>query len=92
MPTYDYRCPNCGASDERFVKVTERLHQYCGECESLLTQVILKAPAPHWSSLAMGDSASPEAIKKFESMRREQRAREEKIYNEHGDYGKAPGS
>lgn len=40
----------------------------------------------------MGESASPEAIKKFDKMRREQRDKESKTKLEHGDYGKAPGS
>jgi putative FmdB family regulatory protein len=92
MPTYDYRCPQCGAEDERFVKVSIRKEQDCGECGTRLEQIIKKAPAPHWTSLAMGAGASPEAIKKFHSMRRDQRAKEEKSKREHGDYGKAPGS
>ena len=92
MPTYDYRCPDCEAEDERFVKVSERNDQECGECGATLRQIIKKAPAPHWTSLAMGAGASPEAIKKFETMRRDQRAKEEKSKREHGDYGKAPGS
>lgn len=40
----------------------------------------------------MGEGASPEAIKKFEKMRREQRAKEEKSQREHGDYGPSPGA
>ena len=92
MPTYNFTCPACGHEEDIFCKVSERGSQSCGECGSETRQVIRQAPRPHWTSLAMGDSASPEAIKKFEKMRREQRAREERSMREHGDYGKSPGA
>lgn len=93
MPTYDYTCPACGHQEEIFVKkVSERGEQDCGECRERTNQVIRHAPQPHWTSLAMGSTASPEAIKKFDKMRREQKAKETKSMQEHGDYGKAPGS
>lgn len=40
----------------------------------------------------MGEGASPEAIRKFDKMRREQKDKETKTMQEHGDYGKSPGS
>lgn len=40
----------------------------------------------------MGSNPSPEAIKKFDKMRRDQKDKETKTMAEHGDYGKAPGS
>jgi hypothetical protein len=40
----------------------------------------------------MGISPSPEAIKKFDRMRRDQKHKEEKCMKDNGDYGKAPGS
>lgn len=93
MPTYNYVCEKCETEEDRFIlKISERQEQKCGECGERLTQVIRQAPAPHWTSLAMGDSASPEAINKFEKMRREQRSKEEKSKREHGDYGKSPGA
>lgn len=92
MPTYNYTCPNCGHQEDIFCKVSERLEQTCGECSAPTSQVVRVAPRPHWTSLAMGDSASPEAIKMFDKMRRERRAKEEKTFREHGDYGRAPGA
>jgi hypothetical protein len=40
----------------------------------------------------MGDTASPEAINRFERSRKQQRDKEEKSLRENGDYGAAPGS
>lgn len=90
MPTYEYRC-ECGLNFERWCNVSERHDQQC-ECGRTATQVIRTAPQPHWTSLAMGSSASPEAIAKFDKMHREKRAKEDATYREHGDYGKTPGS
>lgn len=84
MPTYEYDCPACGQAHEIFCKVSERKDQRCGECKARLRQVVRHAPRPHWTSLAMGEGASPEAIKMFDKMRREKRAKEEKILKEHG--------
>lgn len=92
MPTFNFTCPDCGQEDDIFCKVSERGDQVCSACGTATKQVIRQAPQPHWTSLAMGDSASPEAIKKFESMRRQQKDKETKSMREHGDYGKAPGS
>ena len=92
MPTYEYKCETCETYFERFVPASKRKDQVCEECGNTGKQVILHAPQPHWTSLAMGDSASPEAIKKFETMRRDQKAKEDKSMREHGDYGKSPGS
>ena len=63
----------------------------CGACGGVSHRVILRAAKPYWSRLAMGDSASPEAIDRFERMHKQQKAKEDKTYAEHGDYGPAPG-
>lgn len=92
MPTYEYTCPSCGHEQEAFCKVSERSDQTCIVCGETTKQVVRTPAQPHWTSLAMGESASPEAIKKFDKMRREQKAKEEKSKATHGDYGKAPGA
>jgi putative FmdB family regulatory protein len=92
MPTYEYTCPNCGHEQDVWCKVSERKDQPCEECGEILSQRVRTPAQPHWTSLAMGSSASPEALKRFDKMRRQQAARESKTYAEHGDYGKAPGS
>jgi len=32
MPTYDYKCDNCGHTFELFQKITARLKRKCPEC------------------------------------------------------------
>lgn len=92
MPTYNYTCLACKNEDDIFCKMSERKDQVCTECGTATEQVIRHAPQPHWTSLAMGSNPSPEAVKKFDSMRAEQRVKEEKSMADHGDYGKSPGS
>lgn len=84
MPTYEYTCPACGHEDDIWCKVSERKTQKCSECGETTNQVVRTPAQPHWTSLAMGDSASPEAIKKFDKMRREKKAVEDKKIADHG--------
>lgn len=91
MILHDYRCTKCGTEQERFCKQDE-IHLDCVKCGEVAYRVILKAPQPDWAGLAMGDSASPEAISHFERTHKQQRAKEEKSLRENGDYGPAPGS
>lgn len=92
MPTYEYKCPKCGHEDDIWTTVSKRKDQVCSACGNATNQVVRTPAQPHWSSLAMGVGASPEAIKKFDKMHREKAAKEAKIKAEHGDYGKSPGS
>lgn len=39
MPTYDYRCPNCGKLHTVIVRIEERGGQKCEACGTLLEQV-----------------------------------------------------
>jgi len=91
MILHDYRCVNCGLVQERFVKYEEK-HICCHTCGEIADRVILKSPQPDWAGLAMGDSASPEAIDRFERNHKQQRDKEAKTFKEHGDYGPTPGS
>lgn len=43
MPTYDYKCPECGHESERVCKIAERNDQYCECCMTQMKQVH-KAP------------------------------------------------
>lgn len=91
MIIHDFRCVECGLVEERYVK--QGVHSVsCGKCDGFSKKITLKAPNPDWTGLAMGDSASPEAIDKFEKRRKQQRDKEERCFNENGDYGPAPGS
>lgn len=91
MIIHDFRCRRCAHVEEHFVKSDVECMP-CTQCLGTAERVILKAPAPDWLSLAQGDSASPEAIDKFDRMHRQQKAKEEKTKSEHGDYGPRPGA
>lgn len=90
MIIHDFRCNDCGQAEEHFVK-SDVVTETCSECGGESRRVILQAAKPHWLSLAQGDSASPEAIDKFERMHKQQKEKEDKTYADHGDYGTAPG-
>lgn len=84
MPTYEYTCETCKEELEVFCKVSERENQQCATCSSSLVKQIRTPARPHWSSLAMGDSASPEAVSMFDKMHRDKAAIETKAIAEHG--------
>lgn len=86
MPTYEYTCPKCGHEFERFCKLSERLDQKCGKCDNIGRPQVRTPARPNWTALAMGDSASPEAIKRFDKMHRDKKAKEDKAMREHGSY------
>ena len=90
---FDYRCSACGMlHKDKFVKSSEKELQPCDECKGTMTIVHTEACNLDWDSLAMGDSASPEAIRHFDKKRIDRAAKESKTYREHGDYGVRPGS
>ncbi|MDB2363024.1 zinc ribbon domain-containing protein [Candidatus Pelagibacter bacterium] len=91
MILHDYRCLECGLTQEHFVKKEERIVS-CKKCKGAANRITLKAPNPDWTGLAMGDSASPEAIERFARVRKQQKDKEEKSYKENGDYGPRPGA
>jgi hypothetical protein len=91
MILHDYRCEECNGVEEHFVQ-RDKLLDICNECGGVSHRVILTAAKPAWLRLAQGDSASPEAINRFERMHKKQKAKEDRAYAEHGDYGTAPGS
>lgn len=90
MILHDYECELCSKVEEHFVKSDTEVVE-CGYCDGNAHKIYLQLAKPHWSALAQGDSASPEAINRFERSHKQQKAKEEKSYNEHGDYGPAPG-
>jgi putative FmdB family regulatory protein len=40
MPTYAYRCPNCGHEFEKFQKITNRTRPRCPKCKTKAERVI----------------------------------------------------
>ncbi len=87
MPTYDFKCPDCKQYFDRYCKISEREETVHEGCVSLAKQVMLTNCSLNWTRLAMGHSASPEAISHFDKMHKDQAAKESKIMQEHGDYG-----
>jgi len=91
MPLHDFRCRTCGHVQEHRVEAgTTELP--CPRCTATADRVFLVAPKPDWLGLAQGDSASPEAVDRFERMHKQQAEKESKSFKEHGDYGPRPGS
>jgi hypothetical protein len=89
---FDYTCTNCGnVESDKFVQRSEMDQVHCDECDYLMSRL---PAAPHldWDSLAMGSSASPEAIAHWVRKHQKQKAKEEKSLREHGDYGPRPGA
>ena len=84
MPTYEYVCPDCGQDFDKFCKMSERKQTIHEGCVSIAKQVIRTPAKPNWSALAMGESASPEAINHFDRMHKDKAAKEEKAIREHG--------
>jgi len=91
MPLYDYECKRCGLVHEAFVKSGIDT-QECPQCGHDAKKIYLVLAKPAWLALAQGDSASPEAIERFDRMHRQQKAKEEKSQRDHGDDGRMPGS
>jgi putative FmdB family regulatory protein len=90
VPLHDFECIKCGHIAEHFVYGNDPVE--CVSCGAATKRVFLVAAKPHWAALAMGNSASPEAIARFDRVHRQQKAKEDKSYETHGDYGPRPGA
>jgi len=55
---FDFKCPHCGAEDERLVKYEDLQFQYCHTCETLMEKQ-LSTPA---CSLQGMDWYKPSAV------------------------------
>jgi putative FmdB family regulatory protein len=90
MPIFDFKCDNCGTTTEELVKASVRTIT-CISCgDTAIKQ--LSVPRVNWLAMGAQRDASPEAIIKFDRMHRQQKAKEEKSYADHGDYGPSAGS
>lgn len=90
MILHDFRCEDCGLETEHLIPREQKI-EVCPDCNGISHRVILVAAKPDWAGLAQGENASPEAISRFERVHKQQKAKEDKSYAEHGDYGPAPG-
>jgi|TARA_S200002703_G_C3703566_1_gene216099 hypothetical protein len=91
MILHDFRCEECGTVEEHMCSADD-IMSVCDTCGAVSHRVFKQLAKPHWLALAQGASASPEAIDRFERMHKQQKAKEDKTYAEHGDYGNAPGA
>lgn len=92
MPIHDFRCAN-GHITEQLVK-SDVTRIQCPVCATgtLANRVFLTAPRVDWLALGASRHASPEAVERWDRMHKEQKAKEEKSFEEHGDYGPRPGA
>lgn len=91
MPLHDFECAKCGSVKEHFVYGNVQQVD-CLDCGGIAKKVFLVVAKPHWAALAQGDSASPEAIARFDRVHRQQKDKEDRSMREHGDYGPRPGA
>jgi putative FmdB family regulatory protein len=45
MPTYDYKCPECGHAEERFHGIKEVLEIKCPSCEGAILEKLISGGA-----------------------------------------------
>lgn len=90
MPIYDFKCDSCETITEELVKSSVRTIK-CVNCGGKASRQ-LSAPRVNWLEMGAQPDASPEARIKFDRMHRQQKAKEEKSYELHGDYGPAAGA
>lgn len=90
LGTFSFECLVCGHEFDDFVK--RGTLPPCTECGEATKQIIRHAPKLDWYGMAMGESAGPEFIDRFEKDHKNRKAHEEKIEREHGDYGPLAGS
>lgn len=92
MPTYDYRCQQCGSVTEALVKIADRDNpQACPECAGKATRALITPPRIDWLGLGY-TSDSPEFIDRMVKRGAEQKDKEERSMRDHGDYGPRPGA
>ena len=89
MPIYSYVCPACERRFDELKPMAERATCPC-ECGETAKQVITPV---HFDVMSMGtDPSMPTFADKFEQKMLQQKRKEEKAYEDHGDYGPAPGA
>lgn len=87
---YDWRCKGCGAEFEDLAK-SDVFQTPCPKCSETANRII-SCPRIDKTAMALQDGATETSISHFEHIHKQQKAKEEKSYREHGDYGKSPGS
>jgi hypothetical protein len=86
---FDFECAEHGLFEDLVNPAVRQVP--CPQC-GLHSQRQLSAPRIDHMAMAMSPTASPESIRKWERAHRQQKAKEQRTYDRHGDYGTAPGS
>lgn len=85
---FDFDCPQHGLFED--MVYPGEFQAPCPKCGAPSPRQIA-APRIDRTAIALSGNASPESIAHFDRIHRSQRAKEERAYREHGDYGTAPG-
>ena len=85
MIVHDFRCAVGHVTEHWVSSGTESVS--CSVCSEPAQRVFLTAPKLDWAGMAQGANAGPEFIDRFEKVHAKEKARQEKTYSEHGDYG-----
>jgi hypothetical protein len=89
VPIHDFRCP-AGHVHDAIVHWKTQTRE-CPECGNLAERVFLKTPTLNYLAMGAQENVSPEFQAKFDKMHKEQKAKEEKSLEDHGDYGASHG-
>lgn len=87
---FDWRCKSCEAEFEE-LEHSDVFRLPCPKCGETALRII-SCPRIDKTAMALQDGATETSIAHFERIHQQQKAKEEKSYREHGDYGKSPGS
>jgi predicted nucleic acid-binding Zn-ribbon protein len=87
---FDFRCTRCADTFEDLVKPGTYWLK-CPKCGGNAKSE-LSPPRINRTMMALSASDSPESIRHFERVHTQHKAKEEKAFADHGDYGKRPGA
>jgi hypothetical protein len=87
---FDFQCPVCSLIIEDFVK-PDTVWIECPKCQGTAKRILTPVRIDR-TAIACTLGASPESIAHFDRIHRQQKAIEQKNFENHGDYGKSPGS
>ncbi len=85
MILLDFECDE-GHVTEHFIN-SDTSSTPCPVCGSPSHRVFLTPPHLDWTGLAMGENAGPEFVDRWAKRREKETKRQEKCFEEHGDYG-----
>lgn len=90
MPIHDFRCSYCHHVHDALVKWNDTERE-CPACGKVAVRIFLSTPKLNYLAMGAQKNVSPEFQEKFDKMHRDQKAKEEKSLEEHGDYGASHG-